>query len=128
MEARWVRKNVDLKLLGGHIESFFKDKGFKITKERSASKHEISTRPQRGVSILGSVIVRVLGDSNDFLIEFSTSRHSRSAVKLGFITTMFGGGSLILRGLKSQEALEKLEKDFWIYIEEAIARLINSAS
>jgi len=28
--------------------------------------------------------------------------------------------------LKSQEAEEKLEKDFWIYIEEAIAQLANS--
>ena len=128
MEAKWVGKNVDLKLLRDHIENFFKDKGFRITKERSASEHEISARPQRGVSILGRVIVKVLGDSNDFLIEFSASSHSRSAVKLGLITTMFGGGSLILRGLKSQEALEKIEKDFWIYIEEAITRLINSAS
>lgn len=127
MQSRRVEKNVDLKLLREHIESFFKDRGFKIAEERSESKYEISARPQHGVGILGSVIVRVLGDSNDFLIEFSTSRHSRSAVKLGLMTTMFGGGSLVLRGLKSREALEKLEKDFWIYVDEAITRLINSA-
>ena len=128
MQRRWIKKNVDLALLSERIENFFRDKGFKIAKDWSASKYTVSAKPQQGVRILGRVIVRILGDSNDFLIEFSTSGHSRSAVKLGFLTTMFGGGSLILRGLKSQEALEKLEKDFWIYIEEAIARLIDSTS
>lgn len=128
MQRSWTGKNVDLALLGERIEVFLKDKGFKIKKDWSASEYTFSARPQRGVGILERVIVRILGDSNDFLIDFSTSGHSRSAVKLGFITTMFGGGSLILRGLKSQEALEKLEKDFWLYMEESVTRLINSAS
>jgi len=126
MQRRWVGKNIDLALLGKRIENFFKDKGFKIAKDWPASEYTFSVRPQHGVGILGGVTVRIIGDSSDFLIDFSTSERSRSAVKLGFITTMFGGGSLILRGLKSQEALEKLEKDFWIYIEEAMTRLINS--
>ncbi|MDH5390366.1 MAG: hypothetical protein OEX10_04350 [Candidatus Bathyarchaeota archaeon] len=126
MQGRWVGKNLDLALLGERIENFFEAKGFKITKERSASEYTVSAKVRQDVGMLGPVIVRILGDSNDFLIEFSTSGRSRSVVKFGFITAMFGGGSLIRRGLKSQEAAEKLEKDFWIYIEEAIAQLINS--
>jgi hypothetical protein len=128
MQGQWTGKNVDLALLSELIEDFFRGKGFKITKDRIASEYTISARPQRGVGILERVIVRVLGDSNDFLIEFSTSGRSRSAVKLGFITTMFGGGSLVLRGLKSQEALEKIEKDFWIFIEGTIAHLTNQTN
>jgi len=128
MQRRWVGKNIDLTLLSERIENFFKDKGFKTTKDWSALEYTISAKPQHGVGILGLVIVKILGNSNDFSIEFSTSEHWRSAMKLGFITTMFGGGSLILRSLKSQEALEKLEKDFWVYIEEAITHLINSTS
>lgn len=121
MQERWVGKNVDLSLLRERVENFFKDKGFRTTKDWSASEYTISAKPQQGVGIIGRVTVRILGDPNDFLIEFSTSKHSRSAVRLGFMTTIFGGGSLILRGLKSQEELEKLEKDFWAHVEEAIA-------
>lgn len=121
MQERWVGKNVDLALLGERVKNFLRAKGFRTTKSLSASEYTISGKPQQGVSIIGRVTVRILGDPNDFSIEFSTSEHSRSAVKLGFITTIFGGGSLILRGLKSQEELEKLEKDFWARIEEAIA-------
>lgn len=126
MQGRWVGKNLDLALLGKRIENFFEAKGFKITKERTASEYEVSAKIQQGVSMLGPVIVRILGDSNDFSIEFLTSERSHSVVKFGFVTSMFGGGSFIRRGLKSQEAEEKLEKDFWIYIEDAIAQLVNS--
>jgi hypothetical protein len=121
MQERWVRKDVDLSLLRERVVDFFKDKGFRTTKDCSASEYTISAKPRQSVGIIGCVTVRILGDPNDFLIEFSTSEHSRSAVKLGFMTTIFGGGSLILRGLKSQEELEKLEKDFWAHVEEAIA-------
>ena len=126
MQERWVGKNVDLQFLSESIENFFRDKGFRVTKDGSAPEYTISAKPQQGIGIIGRVTVRILGDPNDFLIEFSTSGHSRSAVKLGFITTIFGGGSLVLRGLKSQEELEKLEKVFWLHLEEAIIHLTNS--
>lgn len=126
MQERWVGKNVNLTLLSERIVNFFKDKGFKTAKDWSASEQKISAMPQHGLGILGRVIVRILGNANDFLIEFSISEHSDSAIKLGFITTMFGGGSLILRGLKSQETIKKLEKDFWIYTEETVTHLIDS--
>lgn len=126
MQGQWVGKSVDLALLSERIENFFEDEGFKVTKDWPTSECTISAKPRHGFGILGQVIVRILGDSNDFSIEFSPSEHSRSAVKLGFITTMFGGGSLVLRGLKSKEALEKLEKKFWIFIEETTAHLTNS--
>jgi hypothetical protein len=126
MQGRWVGKNLDLALLGERVENFFEAKGLKITRERSASEYKVSAKTQPGVGMLGPVIVRILGDSNDFSIEFLASERSRSVVKFGFITSMFGGGSFIRRGLKSQEAEEKLEKDFWIYIEEAIVQLVKS--
>jgi len=128
MQKRWVRKNVDLVLLIEYVESFFKNKGFKTSKDGLTSGFTITAKPQERTSILEPVIIGVSGTSDDFLIEFSTSGRSRSTVRFGFVATMFGGGSLILRGLKSQEALEKLEKDFWIYVEEAIAHMINSTS
>ena len=128
MQRRWVGKNIDMALLSERIKNLYRDKGFKASRDGSASGYTITAKPQQRAGILEHVIIGISGDSDDFLIEFSTSGRSRSTVKLGFITTMFGGGSLILRGLKSQEAMEKLEKEFWIYIEEAIAHMINSTN
>ncbi len=128
MQEHWVGKNVNLTLLSERVENFLRDKGFRTTKGLSASEYTISGKPQQSVGIIGLVTVRILGDRNDFSIEFSTNGHSRSVVKLGFITTIFGGGSLVLRGLKSQEELEKLEKDFWVHVKQALVHLTNSAS
>jgi hypothetical protein len=125
MQMRRTGKNIELKLLSKYIEDFFKDRGFKIRKDVSAEGYLILGRHQRDLRIYGEVSVRVIGNQDDFVIEFLTSKHASSAVKLGSITSIFGGGSLILWGLKSQEALEKLEKEFWVYIEEAITRLTH---
>ena len=40
---------------------------------------------------------------------------------------MFGGGYLVVRGLRAKEALEKLEREFWVYVEERVAQLAGSA-
>jgi hypothetical protein len=40
---------------------------------------------------------------------------------------MFGGGYLVLRQQKSQEAWTKLEKKLWRYVENAVLHLTNSA-
>jgi hypothetical protein len=49
-------------------------------------------------------------------------------MRLGQLTHLFGGGVLFLRGVKSDEAEEKLERDFWIFIEEKIDFLAKSNS
>jgi len=32
-----------------------------------------------------------------------------------------------LRGIKSEEAFEELEEEFWLFVEETVARLAGSA-
>lgn len=73
------------------------------------------------------ITVEILGGANDFAIEFLTSERAHSSILLGLVSTIIGGGNLILRGVKSQERLEELEKDFWVHIEDAIMCLVNSA-
>jgi len=46
---------------------------------------------------------------------------------LGFLTGIIGGGSIFLKNVKTLETLEKLEKEFWIYVEDLVAQLVDSA-
>jgi hypothetical protein len=43
------------------------------------------------------------------------------------LTKSLGGGYFLLKGLKLQEELEKLEREFWIYVEDKVAQLAGSA-
>jgi len=127
MQKQWVGKNVDLKLLSECVEVFFKDKGFKTTKDESAGKYTILWTSQRVRNMRDAMTASVFGDSNDFVVEIIASERTRGSIRLGMLTTAFGGGYLVLRGLKAKEALEKLEKEFWIHIEGKVADLTGSA-
>lgn len=128
MQAAWVGKNVDLALLSVYVEDFLRTNGFRVRKDESPRKCIIfgTKKSPRGLSV--DVTVNIVGDSNDFVVELLAGERMRSSIKLGFLTTVIGGGPFFLRALKSQEALEKLEKEFWPYIEETITRLTGSAS
>ena len=127
MQSQWIGKNVDLKLLGECIEDFFKDKGFKTTKDESARKYTILWTSQRVRNMRDAMRATVFGDSNNFVVEIIASERTRGSITLGMLTKTFGGGYLALRGLKAKETLEKLEKEFWTYIEEKVTHLTGSA-
>lgn len=119
----WVGRHVDLKLLSREIEEFFRKKHFKTIITKIEKGHSVRTSPPSHAVIYGGIDVNVEGKPSDFTVTFLASKHTRSAIRLGFITTFIGGGNLLLRGLKSQEALDRLEKEFWIYLEEVIGRM-----
>lgn len=128
MQVSWTGRNVNLALLSVYVEDFLKNKGFRMKKKESARKHTFFGEKKLSHSLLADVTVTILGDPNDFVVKFFAGERARSLVKLGFLTTTLGGGPLLLRALKSQEELKKLEKEFWVYIQEEVTRLTNSAS
>jgi len=127
MQRRWGGKNVDLKKLSGCVEDFFKDKGFVTEKNESVEEHTISWAPQSVKNMNKTMKVRILGDPNDFVIELMASESTRRSLWLGLLTKPFGGGYLVLQSLRLREALEKLESEFWVYIEDKVAHLAGSA-
>ena len=126
MQKQWVGKNVDLKLLSECIENFFKDKGFRTRIDESAGKYTILWTSQRVRNMRDAMTASVLGNSNDFIVEIVASERTRGSIRLGMLTAAFGGGYLALRGLKAKEILEKIEKEFWVYVQEKITHLTGS--
>lgn len=126
MRRRWSRKNVDLALLSALVEDFLSSKGFKTRKDTSGAGYTLLAKPLPVCDVREPVTVKVFGDSNDFEVEFLPRGKSRLSVRTGYVTTLFGGGGFFLRGLKSCEALEKMEKEFWLYVEETVSRLTGS--
>ena len=145
MQKRWTGKNVNLNLLSERVESYFKNKGFMTKRTESEGElilllvpqHTEDVRktmmtktagtqtPQYAPNVKG-MTAKIIGDPNDFTIEFTPSEITRRSIWLGMLTKIFGGGYLILQSLKLREALEKLEREFSIYIEDEIANLAGS--
>jgi len=127
MQRQWVGKNVDLKQLSVCAEDFFKDKGFVTEKGETREEHTILWAPQSVKNMGKAMKVRILGHPEDFVVEFVASETTRRSIWLGMLTKPIGGGFLVLQGSRLREALEKMEREFWVYIEDKIAHLAGSA-
>jgi hypothetical protein len=118
--------DVDLPLLGEWIERFFTKQSFNTVRDDETDGYRITARPTPETEIVNNVTVSVSGGPDDFKVKFAAGARSNLFVRLGQLTALFGGGILYMRGLKSQEAEDKLEKAFWIYVNEKINRVDRS--
>lgn len=126
METRYTGRNVDLPLLCKWVEYFFEKKDFRTIREERDEGYVITARPRYVDEIVDNITVHVFGRSDDFTLKFATGARSNLLRKIGRLTTLFGGGIAFLRGVKSQEAEEELERNFWVFVEEKIDFLADS--
>lgn len=128
MDRCWIDKNIDLTLLatGIHafLENYFKDvrkedvgNGFKIFAERSPFFNSNEY-----------IDVLIEGHPNNFTIKLNFCRKKKSGfIVAPLLLSIFGGGYLFLKRLKSQENWIHFENEFWRFIENCLLRLANSA-
>jgi len=123
MKSRWKGKNVELELLADRINSFFLDKGFSKKKEsieKDTTRVLTYTFEGQGRPVVASVIVH--GSPNDFEIEFMVDRKAETVARLGILSTLFGSGFYLRGRLENFAHVERLEGDFWDYVNEEIRR------
>jgi len=128
MQRRWTGQNVDLNSLSDGVEDFFKSRQFVTKKSESAGERMILLQPKYStVKLQEQISVRIAGDPDNFFIDLRASELTTRPVRMGMLTKSLGGGYYLLRSLKLREELEKLEKEFWIFVENKVAQLARSA-
>jgi hypothetical protein len=130
LKDQWIGKHVDLDLLSQQIQHFFAANRFQTRMEKKADRCKIAAVPQ-DTRVPFRIQTNIIGRPNDFTVEFipnkKTSGFASWAMVFGHLTSVFGGGSLLLRDVKLQEALSKLEQIFWDHVDKSVADLANSA-
>jgi len=124
LKDQWLGSNVDLSLLSQRIEQFFKEREFDTVTEKFDADFTI-----RASAFQLKTKVRIFGRPNDFTIEFIPASKTRGfslGMIVGYITSVFGGGGLVLRDLKTQENLDRFEDTFWEYVDLQVGELKNS--
>lgn len=126
MQFEWLGKNVDLDLLCKHIECFFETKGFKIHTEKNINEWVVVGVKVESNFMRRTITVKVKGDPLDFVVDFiPLERYKLSIFEL--LANWIGLGALTLRRLKNAEFYQKLEEEFWVYLDEKIPNLFNSS-
>jgi hypothetical protein len=114
MKRKWTSWSIDLDELAEGIQQFFENRLFVVRKEKKTGKIKIQAFPKQGIhKILEQIVIFIDGKPEDFEICFQAGAYSHSVTRLGYLTTLLGGGAVFLRGVKSEEELEKLEREFW---------------
>jgi len=130
VEKQWLEKNVDLNTLAGRIRPFFHETDFETMVEKTQEGYVIQANCKIP-NLRLRIEVKILGQPNDFTVEFSAGSgggYFSPSMIAGYLTTIFGGGYLISREARKQEALDMLENDFWRHTQTQVADLVDSAT
>jgi hypothetical protein len=125
MEKEWKDLNLDLRRLSQAIVNYYGRRNLKV-KETVLKDGYLVRVILTELRAQGVMSIFLRGAPNDFTIETRATELEDDAIKVGLMTTIFGGGSLVLGSIKSREELEKLEREFWVTIEETIRSLTCS--
>jgi len=127
---RWLENNVNLDLLSKEIKQFFPEEEFDSKLEPTKKGYKIEAVTKIPTFSL-KIFVDIYGQPNNFTIEFTTNKTKKGILTpsmiMGLVAAPFGGGTFLLSGLKTQEAVDNIEKMFWEHVDKQIAQLTNSA-
>jgi len=116
----WKDVNVDLNELTNRVEWFFKSKGLQ-TRRFSDEKRLTIQVTQKGKA--GNLYVEISGNSSNFQVSFVLEDPPYSYRVLGSVFSVFFGGAPLLKNLKTRELFEKLESEFWAYLNTVVENL-----
>ena len=119
MQTRSLGKNVSLEGLSERVSQFLRDKGFETVVESVENSYKIMGFLRVGDKKRG-VRININGAPNDVVVDFLSDKEGKLSLLAGPLVTMFGGGVFVLDRLRRQEFYEKLEAEFWLFLEEII--------
>jgi hypothetical protein len=128
MQKRWRGKNVDLDQLSDYVEDFFKSRNLLPRRAETPGEHTISWFLRyRGARLKEPITAKIIGKPDDFTVDLKASELTKGSIRAGLLTQSFGGGYMLLKAVKLKDELQRLESEFWIFVEEKIDYLTGSA-
>ena len=126
MKYQWIGKKVDLQVLVKKVELFLRARKFK-TKLDDSSDLKVISGVLREKDQVRNVVVKISGNPDDFVVDFSARGHFPSIIKISSLLSLLGGGVFVLKSQMEVEFYQKLEREFWNYLDEVVPSSSNSA-
>ena len=129
MQTSWKGQNVNLANLVQKIIQFFESNRFdNVTALKTETGYQVIAGDSNRYKMENDVSVTVNGMPDDFSVSLTSCKQEKKFALPLILTSMFGGGFFVLKDLKSDEAMQKLERDFRAKIGNMIeqSRELNS--
>jgi len=124
MQTTWLKENVNLNQLSDFAKQFFEERGFEVTTQKE-SKNEIRLSAKIKITPPSEVTIEIKGKPEDFTIVFRPRSAARNIRFLGPILSSLGLGIITKYEQDVSEFYEKLENEFWTFIEGKISSVSN---
>lgn len=118
MRTEWPNKHVELSRICCAVNGFFKEKGFSTQECSSDGGYQI-TAFMGDVDSVRFAVVEIHRDDGIVVDYFPWGKDERASFASFFsqILTLFGGGILVKHDLKRKELADKIEKEFWDFLD-----------
>lgn len=123
VQATWRNLNVNLLSLVQKIISFFESEEFNnVTAFETERGYEIIVGDSKRYKMGNDVSVTIEGKPDEFTINLTSTKKEKGPSIPLMLAQMIGAGYFALKELKSEEAMQKLEKEFKLKINSIIAQ------
>jgi hypothetical protein len=123
VHKNWKDLNVDLSNLVQKTIQFFESNEFNnVTALKTETGYQVIAGDSKRYKMGNDVSVTVEGKPNDFTVSLTSCKEEKKYGLPLILTSMFGGGYFLLKNFRSEEAMQKLERDFGEKIEGIVAQ------
>ena len=113
MHRNWKDLNVNLSDLVQKTIQFFESNEFSnVTALKTETGYQVIAGDSKRYKMENDVSVTVEGKPDDFTVSLASCREEKKHGLPLILTSMFGGGYFLLKNFRSEEAMQKLERDF----------------
>jgi hypothetical protein len=117
MEYRFYDKGISAHKVVNLIRSFFEAKSFDVSIEKEAPENFLVMAKNVSDKTLPKIAVKVYFNGEFLSVNFLNSHNLRSNLFLSSIFGAFGGNIFFLKQSKVKERIDRLEEDFWKFID-----------
>jgi hypothetical protein len=123
VQRNWKDFNVNLSSLVQKIIEFFESKEFNnVTALETETGYQVIAGDSKHYKMENDVSATIEGKPNDFTVSLTSCKEEKRFALPLILTQMFGGGYFLLKNFRSEEAMQKLERDFRGKIDSMIAQ------
>jgi hypothetical protein len=127
MQKDWQNLHVDLSALTQKVIQFLDSEKFgSIIDVETETGHKVIAGESPHYKMRDSISVTIEGEPDNFTVKLETTNEKKGPKLPMLIASMFGGGYLLVRDMKSEEAMLKFERDFWRKMSSLVIQAENS--
>ncbi len=123
VHKNWKDLDVNLSNLVQKTIQFFESNEFdNVTALKTETGYQVIAGNSKRYKMENDVSVTVEGKPDDFTVSLTSCKEEKKYGLPLILTSMFGGGYFLLKNFRSEEAMQKLERDFGEKIKGIIAQ------